>query len=41
MSDNPMARLQRICDEQGYPYPPELAEHLALTLKLREQDDES
>ncbi|QZE10430.1 portal protein [Mycobacterium phage ScoobyDoobyDoo] len=31
-----MAKVQRLCDEQNLPYPPELAQHLMATLQLRQ-----
>jgi hypothetical protein len=32
-----MAKGQKLCDEQGLPYPPELVEYLTATLQLRQQ----
>ncbi|ACH62090.1 hypothetical protein MYRNA_89 [Mycobacterium phage Myrna] len=31
-----MAKVQKLCDEQNLPYPPELAQHLTATLQLRQ-----
>lgn len=31
-----MAKVQKLCDEQNLPYPPELAQHLMSTLQLRQ-----
>lgn len=31
-----MAKVQKLCDEQNLPYPPELAQHLQATLQLRQ-----
>jgi hypothetical protein len=31
-----MAKVQKLCDEQNLPYPPELAQHLMATLQLRQ-----